>query len=181
MSIAIVLVLLSAVCLSLIGTILALYLQSPVPAVAASPATIPVPTTSTTTTTPVPTTTTSMPTTSTPVSTTTTSTTPVSTTTTTTPVSTTSTTTTTTTPVPTTTTTSTPAPGPQCNKTACNEVMYDWVVNKYWAFDTAGFAECTGCPRRRFDNTGYRLGDESLVNFGGRVFKQVAYDAMKHY
>jgi hypothetical protein len=39
-----------------------------------------------------------------------------------------------------------------CDKTACNNVMKDWVVNKYWAFgDTANsFGECKKCDSKWF-------------------------------
>jgi len=36
-----------------------------------------------------------------------------------------------------------------CNATGCNNLMRDWIVNKYWAFDGLG-AECTNCPKRGF-------------------------------
>lgn len=53
-----------------------------------------------------------------------------------------------------------PPPPPQqqpasilpCNKEACNRVMEDYIVNKYWAFENSDqvFAECKNCPGRGF-------------------------------
>lgn len=39
-----------------------------------------------------------------------------------------------------------------CNKEACNAIMQDWIVNKYWAFDNSAknFGECKNCGSRWF-------------------------------
>ncbi len=39
-----------------------------------------------------------------------------------------------------------------CNKTACNNAMNDWIVNKYWAFDDTAknFGDCKSCDSRWF-------------------------------
>ena len=48
-------------------------------------------------------------------------------------------------------TSSTPAPA-ACNTNSCNNVMNDWINNKYWAFgDSANsFGECKSCASRWF-------------------------------
>lgn len=39
-----------------------------------------------------------------------------------------------------------------CNTTSCNNVMSDWINNKYWAFSDSAksFAECKNCASRWF-------------------------------
>jgi len=36
-----------------------------------------------------------------------------------------------------------------CDAKSCNATMYDWVVNRYWAFD-GNLSQCANCPRRGF-------------------------------
>lgn len=41
---------------------------------------------------------------------------------------------------------------PICDKSACNAIMQDWIVNRYWGFSdsTASFNECKNCQARWF-------------------------------
>jgi hypothetical protein len=68
----------------------------------------------------------------------------------------------------------------ECNKDACNNIMKDWIVNKYWAFsDTAkNFGECKGCGSRWFKAPMNTSTDgSSWKNHGGN--RNAAFDAVK--
>lgn len=68
----------------------------------------------------------------------------------------------------------------ECNKDACNNIMKDWIVNKYWAFsDTAkNFGECKGCGSRWFKAPMNTSTDgTSWKNHGGN--RNAAFDAVK--
>lgn len=66
-----------------------------------------------------------------------------------------------------------------CNKTACNSVMQDWIVNKYWAFsDTAkNFGECKSCQSRWF-TAPFRTSTDGN-NWKDNANRNAAYDAVK--
>jgi hypothetical protein len=72
-----------------------------------------------------------------------------------------------------------PPPADVCNKTACNAVMQDWIVNKYWAFsDTAkNFGECKNCNSRWFTAPFKTSNDGN--NWQNNANRNAAYDAVK--
>ena len=65
-----------------------------------------------------------------------------------------------------------------CNKTACNNVMSDWIKNKYWAFgDTANsFGECKKCESRWF--TAPFLISKDGTTWTQNANKDAAYNAV---
>ncbi len=67
----------------------------------------------------------------------------------------------------------------KCNKTACNDVMRDYIVDKYWRFDDSkrDFAVCSECESR-----GFNAPMDIRINNGPWITKpdrQSAYDAVK--
>ncbi len=69
-----------------------------------------------------------------------------------------------------------PPPPPYCDKTACNGVMKDYIVNKYWAFsDSANnFGECKNCDSRWFRSP--MSASKDGTNFASLQNSQAAYD-----
>ena len=67
---------------------------------------------------------------------------------------------------------------PVCDKTACNNIMKDWIVNKYWAFgDTANsFGECKKCESRWFKSP-FQISKDGNT-WTQNSSKDTAYDAV---
>ncbi len=68
-----------------------------------------------------------------------------------------------------------PAP-PVCNAAGCNAAMYDWMVNKYWAFGDSStqFSECSACAKRGFTAPFQVQKNGTWTNYGN---KNDAYNA----
>jgi hypothetical protein len=66
-----------------------------------------------------------------------------------------------------------------CNKNSCNNVMNDWIINKYWAFsDTAkNFGECKNCNSRWF-TAPFRTSTDG-TNWKENSDRNQAYEAVK--
>tara|TARA_B110000483_G_scaffold239444_1_gene317953 strand:- start:580 stop:984 length:405 start_codon:yes stop_codon:yes gene_type:complete len=70
----------------------------------------------------------------------------------------------------------------KCDKKKCNSFIYDWVVNKYWAFSTytpnckVNIKQCANCPHRAYNNMSGQIGDTNWVYVGKG---ERAYEALK--
>lgn len=68
---------------------------------------------------------------------------------------------------------------PVCNNIACNQTMYDYIVNKYWAFNDSSkvFGECKNCQSRWF-RAPYNVSKDGIA-YNHFDSKQAAYDYAK--
>lgn len=66
-----------------------------------------------------------------------------------------------------------------CNNAACNKTMYDYIVNKYWAFADSSkvFGECKNCQSRWF-RAPYDVSKDGVV-YNHLDSKRAAYDYAK--
>ena len=77
----------------------------------------------------------------------------------------------------------TPKPTPtRCaNADKCNKVLYEWIVDKKWAFNNSAggdFTECAGCKNISFKEEGGKL---KTSKDGGTTWKEHISDRISAY